>query len=102
MHLAGRGWEQDVYRVGFFIVLVLAIALGLLVGTLNHDVVVIDLLWLQLHWPLGLSLLAALTLGLLIGLLLVWLFSVVPLRMRLRKARQKGGETTSFSNDLNA
>lgn len=102
MHLAWRGWEQDVYRIGFFIVLALAIAVGLLIGTLNHDVVVIDLLWLQLHWPLGLSLLAALTLGLLIGLLLAWLFTVLPLRMRLRKARQKGAETVPFSNDLNA
>ncbi len=76
------------YRIGFFIVMVLAIALGLLIGTLNHEVVAVDLLWTQLHWPMGLLLLAALAIGVLFGLLLVWLFSVLPLRMRLRKAQR--------------
>lgn len=87
------------HRIGFIIVLILAIALGLLIGTLNHEVVVIDLLWIQLHWPLGLLLLAALAVGLLLGLMLAWLFSVLPLRMQLRKARRSktssGGLTDS-------
>jgi len=77
-----------VYRIGFIIVMVLAIALGLLVGTLNHAVIDLDLLWVQLQWPLGLALLAALAAGILLGLLLTWLFSVVPLRMQLRKLRK--------------
>lgn len=68
--------------------MVLAVALGLVVGTLNHAVVSIDLLWTQLDWPLGLALLAALATGLLLGVLLVWLLSVLPLRMQVRRARR--------------
>jgi uncharacterized integral membrane protein len=91
-----------VYRIGFFIVLVLAIALGLLIGTLNHEVVAIDLLWVQLQWPVGLSLLSAMAIGLLIGLMLAWVFSVLPLRMRLRKARQQKSSATPFADNLDA
>ena len=87
------------YRIGFFIVMILAIALGLLFGILNHEVVIVDLLWFQLHWPLGLVLLAALACGLLIGLLLAWLLSVLPLRMQLRKARR---EQAGFTDNRNA
>lgn len=68
--------------------MILAMALGLLVGALNPEAVVIDLLWVQLHWPMGLLLLAALAIGLFLGLFLAWLFSVLPLRMQLRKARR--------------
>ena len=75
------------YRILFIIVMILAVALGLLVGTLNSDLVKVDLLWIQLEWPLGLLILSASTLGLLIGLVLAWFFSVLPLRSQLRKAR---------------
>jgi putative membrane protein len=74
------------YRFAFILVTLLAIALGLVVGTLNPDTVYLDLLWVQLEWPLGLVLLAAGALGLLLGLLLAWFFSILPLRARLRKA----------------
>ncbi len=77
------------YRIGFIIVAVLAIALGLLIGTLNSDTVGVDLLWVQLQWPLGLLILCVFAVGLLTGLLLIWLVSVVPLRARLRKSRSK-------------
>ena len=81
------------YRIAIIILMVLAIVLGLLVGTLNHEPVVTDLLWVQLEWPLGLVLLAALAVGLLIGLALSWLFAILPLKLRLRKmARQPGTE----------
>ncbi|MBT8060254.1 MAG: DUF1049 domain-containing protein [Xanthomonadales bacterium] len=75
------------YRILFIIVMVLAVALGLLIGTLNSENASVDLLWVQLEWPLGLLLLAALSIGLVIGLLLTWLFSVLPMRSRLRKAQ---------------
>ena len=75
------------YRILFIVVMLLALALGLLVGTLNSELVAVDLLWLQLDWPLGLVILSAAALGLLLGLLLTWLFSVMPLRARLRKAQ---------------
>ena len=81
------------YRIAIIILIVLAIALGLLVGTLNHEPVVTDLLWIQLEWPLGLVLLAALAAGLVIGLLLNWLFATLPLRMQLRKSvRQQSSD----------
>jgi len=77
------------YRIGFIIVAVLAIALGLLIGTLNSDSVSVDLLWVQLQWPLGLLILCVLVVGLLAGLLLAWFFGVIPLQARLRKSRSK-------------
>jgi len=73
------------YRIAFILVTVLAVALGLVIGTLNPDTVLLDLLWIHLEWPLGLVLLAAGSLGLLLGLLLAWFFSILPLRARLRK-----------------
>ena len=74
------------YRLAFILVTVLAVALGLVIGTLNPDPVHLDLLWVQLEWPLGLVLLAAAALGLLSGLVLAWFFGILPLRARLRKA----------------
>lgn len=89
------------YRIGFIIVLVLAIALGLLIGALNHEIVTVDLLWVQLDWPLGLTLLAALVFGLLVGILLAWLISVLPLRMQLRKVRKSRISGSGFPDGLN-
>jgi uncharacterized integral membrane protein len=78
------------YRIFFIIILILAVALGLLVGTLNPETVSVDLLWIRLDWPLGLLLLSAAAAGLFLGLLLAWLFSILPLRARLRKAGVAG------------
>ncbi len=77
------------YRIAFIIAAFLAVALGLLVGTLNSDTVSVDLLWVQMQWPLGLLLLCVLVVGLVIGLLISWIFSVMPLKARLRKAQNK-------------
>lgn len=74
------------YRIIFIIIAVLAIALGLVIGTLNSDTVSVDLLWVQLHWPLGLLIITVGAAGLLVGLLLAWMFGIVPLRARLRKS----------------
>jgi uncharacterized integral membrane protein len=74
------------YRVIFIIIAVLAIALGLLVGYLNSDSVSFDLLWIQLQWPLGLLILGVFAVGLLTGLLLAWVFGIMPLRVRLRRS----------------
>jgi uncharacterized membrane protein YciS (DUF1049 family) len=73
----------------FIIIAVLAISLGLLIGTLNSDTVGIDLLWVQLQWPLGLLILCVFAVGLLTGVLLAWLFGIMPLRVRLRKSGSK-------------
>lgn len=82
------------YRILFFIVAILALAVGVLVGTLNSETVAVDLLWLRLEWPLGLVILCAAAAGLFLGLLLAWLFSILPLRARLRRAlgRASGDE----------
>ena len=77
------------YRIAFIIAAFLAVALGLLVGTLNSDGVSVDLLWVQIQWPLGLLLLCVFVVGLLFGLLISWIFSVMPLKARLRKAQSK-------------
>jgi uncharacterized integral membrane protein len=75
------------YRIGSLLVAALAIVAGLLVGTLNSEPVTIDLLWVQLVWPLGLALIGALAAGILLGLCLAWVFTVLPLRIKLRNAR---------------
>jgi uncharacterized integral membrane protein len=78
------------YRIAFILITVLALALGLLIGTLNASSVALDLLWIQLEWPLGLVVLTACAAGLLLGLLMAWFFSILPLRARLRKAARRG------------
>ena len=80
------------YRVIFIIIAVLAIALGLLIGTLNSDSVSLDLLWIQLQWPLGLLMLGVFVSGLLFGLLLAWVFGIMPLRVRLRRSGGKDSQ----------
>jgi len=79
------------YRFGFILIALLAVLCGLLVGTLNADRVSLDLLWFQLDWPLGLLLLLTLSVGLLLGLGMAWLFQVLPLRLQLRKLKQAAG-----------
>lgn len=74
------------FRLGSVLVIILAIAAGLLVGTLNADRVELDLLWVQLHWPLGLQVMLFFAGGLLFGLLLSWMLQVLPLKLRLRQA----------------
>ena len=72
--------------------------IAVLVGTLNSDAVVLDLLLVQLEWPLGLLLLISLAAGLLAGLFLSWFTQVLPLRMKLRKSKAEA--VRSQSRDL--
>ena len=64
----------------------LCLAVGLVVGALNHQPVVIDLGFNTLHATLGVSVLVALLLGAVIGGLAVTASVVLPLRRRLRRA----------------
>lgn len=64
-----------------------AIVVGLLVGTLNSDLVQLDLLWVQFELSLGLVILLGFSLGVLTGLSMLYLARVLPLRLQLRKAR---------------
>jgi putative membrane protein len=76
-------------RIGFGLVAILAVVLGLLIGTFNPDSAHLDLLWVQLDWPLGLLILIAFVFGLLLGFCLVYLSHVFPLRLRIRKLQAK-------------
>jgi len=66
------------------LIALLCLAVGLVVGALNHQPVVIDLGFNTLHATLGVSVLVALLLGALIGGLAVTASVVLPLRRRLR------------------
>lgn len=91
------------YRIFLIVVVTLAVAMGLLLGTLNSESVSVDLLWLQMDWPLGLLILSAVALGLLLGLSLAWFFNILPLRVQLRKLRNQSQPGTSVSlKDNNA
>lgn len=76
-------------RLVFALVALLAVAVGLLVGTLNAEPAQLDLLWLQIEWPLGLLLLLFFAGGLLLGLLLVYFSQVLPLRLKLRRSQAR-------------
>jgi uncharacterized integral membrane protein len=83
-----------VSRIGFWLVAILAIAVGLLVGTFNSDRVLLDLVWVQLTWPLGLLVLAAFAVGLVVGLVMLFLAQVLPLKLSVRRlqAASRGAE----------
>ncbi len=91
--------EFGLYRIVFIIVITLAVAMGLLLGALNSVTVSVDLLWFQLEWPLGLLVLSALSVGLFLGLGLAWFFTILPLRVQLRKLRKES--QSSLLNNIN-
>jgi uncharacterized integral membrane protein len=74
-------------KTGFILMALTAIVIGLLVGTLNSDTVLLDLLWFQFELPLGLAILLGFSVGLLSGLTAIYLGRVLPLRLQLRKTR---------------
>ena len=74
-------------KIGFIMVAILAVVVGLLIGTLNAGPVQLDLLWIQFELPLGLVILLGFSTGLVIGLSIVYLTRVLPLRLQLRNAR---------------
>lgn len=87
------------YRIGFIILALAAIALGLVVGTLNSEAVNVDLLWIQIQWPLGLVMLLALVVGFAVGIAMTWLTTVLPARMKLKKLKGNPGRLPSGGND---
>ena len=90
-------------KIGFVLVAVMAIVVGLLVGTLNSGLVQLDLLWIQFELPLGLAILLGFSIGLVTGLGMIYLARVVPLRLQLRKARtvlvKQSTDDPSLSDD---
>ena len=63
------------------------IAVGVVVGALNPQPVVLDLGFASLHGTLGVSLLVALLLGAVAGGLMLAASVILPLRRQLRRAR---------------
>jgi len=76
-----------VKKLGFILMAIAAVVVGLLVGTLNSNPVQLDLLWVQFEIPLGLAILLGFSLGVVLGLSVIYLGRVLPLRIQLRKAR---------------
>ncbi|MCF6226526.1 MAG: LapA family protein [Xanthomonadales bacterium] len=72
------------YRLSLYILALLALVLGLLIGTLNASSVNIDLFWQQLELPLGAALVMAFVLGILLGLFALYVFRVLPQAIQLR------------------
>lgn len=88
-------------RLVFALVALLAIAAGLLVGTLNAENAVLDLLWFQLEWPLGLLLMLFFSAGLVLGLALLYLFQVLPLRLKMRRLQARPAKPESTEVAVN-
>ena len=74
-------------KLVFILIAIIAIVVGLLVGTLNSSPVQLDLLWIQFELPLGLAILLGFSLGVVSGLSVIYVSRVLPLRLQLRKAR---------------
>ena len=77
------------YRIVFIIVVALAVFVGLLLGTLNSEAVSVDLLWVQIRWPLGLLILSSVAAGFLLAFCIIWFFTILPLRVKLRRLRSE-------------
>jgi len=90
-----------VKKLGFILVAIAAIVVGLLVGTLNADPVQLDLLWVQIELPLGLAVLLGFSVGLVAGLSMIYFARVLPLRLKLRKVRAALSKQTA-SNQQDA
>ncbi|MDI9239767.1 lipopolysaccharide assembly protein LapA domain-containing protein [Lysobacter sp. LF1] len=72
-----------------FLIAILFLAAGAIVGALNRAPVVIDLAFARMPANLGVSLLVALLLGVLLGGLAISASVVLPLRRRLARAERR-------------
>lgn len=88
-------------KLGFILVAIAAIVVGLIVGTLNSAPVYMDLVWIQFEIPLGLAILLGFSLGLITGLSMIYLGRVLPLRLQLRKARSSLAKQARHGQDQN-
>lgn len=75
-----------------FLIALLCITAGVVVGALNPQPVALDFGFITLHGTLGVSLLMALLVGAIAGGLMLAASVVLPLRQQLRRARVRRGE----------
>ena len=76
-------------KLGFILIAIFAVVVGLLVGARNPGAVQIDLLWTQVELPLGQAILLGFSLGIISGMTILYLARILPLRLQLRKARSQ-------------
>lgn len=87
------------FRIVLLILALCAAAAGLVIGTLNPDSLVIDLLVWQPELPLGLALVACFVLGLVCGLVLALALFGLPAgwrRVRHRRQASDSSDTTAL------
>ncbi len=77
------------YRISLYILAILALTLGLVIGALNAGEVSIDLFWLKLDPPLGAALVIAFVLGVLFGFFTLYVFRILPQGLILRRTQKK-------------
>jgi len=74
------------FRISLYILALVALLTGLIIGTLNSEPVQVDLFWWQFTAPLGGILVLAFVTGILSGIFALFVVRVMPLRLSLRKA----------------
>lgn len=77
------------YRWFLLLAVLVSAALGLLVGVLNPDPVIIDLALVAPQLPLGGLILLVFAIGVIVGLLLFWILFDLPARVRRRTRQSK-------------
>lgn len=78
-----------------FLIALLCIAVGVVVGALNPQPVALDFGFISLRGTLGVSLLIALLVGAIAGGLMLAASVILPLRQQLRRARAQRNESTA-------
>jgi lipopolysaccharide assembly protein A len=80
-----------------FLIALLCIAAGVVIGALNPQPVSFDFGFITLHGTLGVSLLMALLVGAIAGGLMLAASVILPMRQQLRRARMRHGEQPAAS-----
>ncbi len=90
------------FRLSLYILAILAIGTGLILGTLNADSVAVDLLWWQFVAPLGGTLVLTFVFGTFIGIFAIYVLRIMPLRMALRRALKSQTKSNPDNGDSQA
>ena len=73
---------STIKKIVTLLLVLLMLTAAIAISSLNADAVNINLYWFELNWPLGFSLLLGGTLGVLVGVLLGWLYWTWPANRR--------------------
>ncbi len=87
------------FRFSLYILAIIALLTGLILGTLNADKVSVDLLWWQFSAPLGGILVLAFVVGALAGVFALYVTRVLPLRMALKRSQKNQAKLNSVNGD---